>query len=120
VTAGALETTRNGKRMPFIRSEKRQHVDSQDNPTFEPSTEVGILSSLREDVYVVLAGVTRQETAEMRITFNPLVWWVWFGGMIMAVGGLIVMWPQAERRKAQAGYQAVLAPAGATEHAAGR
>jgi cytochrome c-type biogenesis protein CcmF len=120
VTAVALETTRNGKRMPFIRSEKRQHVDSQDNPTFEPSTEVGILSSLREDVYVVLAGVTRQETAEMRITFNPLVWWVWFGGMIMAVGGLIVMWPQAERRKAQAGYHTVLAPAAVTEQGVAR
>jgi hypothetical protein len=32
--------------------------------------------------------------------------------MIMAVGGLIVMWPQAERRRAQSGYVAVLEPQG--------
>ena len=56
-------------------------------------------------------GVIGEDTAERRITFNPLVWWVWYGGMIMAFGGLIVMWPQAERRKKQAGYEAVLEPA---------
>jgi cytochrome c-type biogenesis protein CcmF len=35
---------------------------------------------------------------------------VWFGGMVMAVGGLIVMWPQAERRRVQGGYAATLPP----------
>jgi cytochrome c-type biogenesis protein CcmF len=110
-TAVLLEARRNGKPAGVIRTEKRQYVDSNGNPTFQPSTEVGILSGLRQDVYVVLAGVTGEDTAEMRITFNPLVWWVWYGGMIMAVGGLIVMWPQAERRKRQAGYEAVLEPA---------
>jgi cytochrome c-type biogenesis protein CcmF len=51
----------------------------------------------------------------MRITFNPLVMWVWLGGALMAIGGLVVMWPQAQRRRApQAGYVSVLAPARAT------
>ena len=36
--------------------EKRQHVDSFKRPTFEPSTEVGIRSGLREDLYMVFAG----------------------------------------------------------------
>jgi hypothetical protein len=32
----------------------------------------------------------------------------------MAIGGLVVMWPQAQRRRtSQAGYVSVLAPAGA-------
>ncbi|HEY9516822.1 MAG TPA: heme lyase CcmF/NrfE family subunit [Gemmatimonadaceae bacterium] len=110
-TAVLLEASRNGKREGVIRTEKRQYVDSNGNPTFQPSTEVGLLSSLRQDVYVVLAGVAGEDTAELRITFNPLVWWVWYGGMIMAFGGLIVMWPQAERRKKQAGYEAMLEPA---------
>jgi cytochrome c-type biogenesis protein CcmF len=105
-----LEAKRNGKPMGVIKTEKRQYVDSNGNPTFQPSTEVGIKSGLRQDVYVVLAGVTGDDTAEMRVTFNPLVWWVWYGGMIMAIGGLIVMWPQAERQKKQAGYEAVLKP----------
>lgn len=110
VTAVALDVTRDGQRAGVITTEKRQHVDSQDQPTFEPSTEVGIKEGLKQDTYVVLAGVTGGDRAELRIAFNPLVVWVWFGGMIMAVGGLIVMWPQAERRRVQGGYAATLPP----------
>jgi len=110
VTAVGLDATRDGKRVGVIATEKRQHVDSRDQPTFEPSTEVGILESARQDTYVVLAGVTGTDQAELRITFNPLVVWVWFGGMIMGIGGLIVMWPQAERRRVQGGYVTTLPP----------
>jgi len=110
-TAVLLDAFRNGKQVGVIKTEKRQYMDSRGVPTFQPATEVGIMEGVREDVYVVLAGVIGEETAEMRITFNPLVWWVWYGGLIMAIGGLIVMWPQAERRRAQAGYSTVLQPA---------
>jgi cytochrome c-type biogenesis protein CcmF len=115
VTAVVLEAKRPGMNPTLIKSEKRQHVDSRGVPTFEPSTEVGILESLRQDVYLVLHGVSGEETAEIRITFNPLVWWVWYGGIIMALGGLIVMWPQATRagakRRAEGGYVVVMQPA---------
>ena len=37
-----------------------------------------------------IASGIKVETAELRISFNPLVVWVWIGGMIMAIGGLIV------------------------------
>ena len=117
VTAVALESFRDGKPVGFIRSEKRQYFDSADRPTFEPSTEVGIRSTAKLDTYVVLAGV-RGEVAELRVTFNPLVVWVWVGGALMAVGGLIVMWPQADRRRnVQPGYVTVLRPAEAPETA---
>ncbi|HWZ61203.1 MAG TPA: cytochrome c-type biogenesis CcmF C-terminal domain-containing protein, partial [Gemmatimonadaceae bacterium] len=114
IVAVALKPTRDGKPMPLIESEKRQYFDSQDHDTFEPATVVGIQEGLRQDVYVVLAGVVNDDTAEVRITFNPLVWWVWYGGMIMAIGGLIVMWPQAGRRR-ESGYAAVMESAGAAE-----
>ena len=42
-----------------------------------------------------------------RFTINPLVWWVWYGGLIVALGGLVVMWPGGGTpavRRAQAGY----------------
>ena len=60
---------------------KRQHVDSFNRPTFEPSTEVGIRSGLQEDLYITYAGsVNGTEEAVYRFTINPLVWWLWFGG----------------------------------------
>src|SRR5690242_10360377 len=110
VTAIALDVTRDGKPSGVITSEKRQHVDSRGSPTFEPSTEVGIKGSFKQDVYVVLAGVRGQDSAEIRVTFNPLVRWVWLGGALMALGGLVVMWPAADRARVQAGYAAVLKP----------
>ncbi len=109
VVALNLQVTRDGQPVDNIVTEKRQHVDSQGNPTFEPSTEVGIQYDAKGDTYVVLAGVSPGERAEVRITFNPLVVWVWLGGGIMALGGLIVMWPTAVTRKAQAGYAAPIA-----------
>ena len=110
VTSVGLEVFRDGERQGIMVSEKRQYFDSNKQAQFEPITEVGIRTSAKLDLYVVLAGV-RDDIAELRISFNPLVVWVWIGGMIMAVGGLIVMWPQAERRRAPSGYVATLAPA---------
>lgn len=108
VTAGTVELARNGKRVGILKSEKRQHVDGVGRPTFEPSTEVGIRSDLREDVYIVMAGVVDgTEQTVYRFTINPLVWWVWYGGMVLVAGGLIVMWPGGGApavRRTEAGY----------------
>lgn len=108
VVTVALRPEVDGERLDILTSEKRQHFDSRGNPTFQPSTEVGILQHNDQDVYLVLAGVVNGK-AEIRINFNPLVVWVWHGGTLMALGGLIVMWPQSARRRQQ-GYVAELAP----------
>jgi cytochrome c-type biogenesis protein CcmF len=108
VTAATIEVRRNGKRLGLLTTEKRQHVDALGRPTFQPSTEVGIRSDLREDLYVVLGGVVNgTEQAVFRFTINPLVWWVWYGGMIVALGGLLVMWPGGGSpavKRSQPGY----------------
>jgi len=93
----------------MLNPEKRQHVDSFGRPTFQPSTEPSIMSLLREDLYGVLGGVVNgTEEAVFRFTINPLVWWVWYGGMIVALGGLVVMWPggggSPAAKRSQAGY----------------
>src|SRR5881628_478889 len=57
VTAATVEVYRNGKKTGILTTEKRQHVDALGRPTFQPSTEVGIISDVREDLYGVLGGV---------------------------------------------------------------
>ena len=108
VTAATIEIRRDGKRLGLLTAEKRQHVDALGRPTFQPSSEVGIRSDAREDLYVVLGGVVDgTEQAVFRFTINPLVWWVWYGGMVLVLGGLIVMWPGGgvpAARRTQAGY----------------
>ena len=119
VSAASLEVKKDGKSIGRITSEKRQHVDSFNRNTFEPSTEVGIRSNLQEDLYVVYAGsVEGTDRATYAVTINPLVMWVWIGAGILITGGLITMWPGgplvSSRRRGdiQAGYQAPLAGVG--------
>lgn len=98
VSAATLQVEIDGRPAGVISSEKRQHVDSFGRKTFEPSTEVGIRSSLREDLYVVYAGsIGGTERANFAISVNPLIWWLWFGGGVLVVGGLITMWPGGGR-----------------------
>ena len=120
ITAALVDVRRDGKQIGRLRTEKRQHVDALGRPTFEPSTEVGIKSGLREDLYVVLGGlVNGTEQAVYRFTINPLVWWVWFGGFVLVIGGLIVLWPGgapvtvkgSSASRVQAGYAVKLEPA---------
>ena len=118
VSAATVEVAKDGKRAGLMKSEKRQHVDSFKRPTFEPSTEVAIRSNLQEDVYIVFAGaVNGTEEAVYRFNLNPLVWWVWFGGFVLAFGGLVTMWPgggpvAARPRRAQPGYEVALVGTG--------
>jgi cytochrome c-type biogenesis protein CcmF len=118
VSAATVQVAVDGKPAGLLTSEKRQHVDSFKRPTFEPSTEVGIRSGLREDLYLVFAGaVGGTEEAVYRFNINPLVWWVWFGGFVLAFGGIVTMWPgggptMAAPRRAQGGYGVSLVGAG--------
>jgi cytochrome c-type biogenesis protein CcmF len=94
VSAATVQVAKDGRPQGLMSSEKRQHVDSFRRPTFEPSTEVAIRSGLQEDLYITYAGsVGGTEEAVYRFTINPLVWWVWFGGFVLALGGLVTMWP---------------------------
>jgi cytochrome c biogenesis factor len=59
---------------------------------------------------VVYAGsVDGTERSTFRLTINPLVWWVWFGGVALVVGGLVTMWPT--------GWQPAVAPLAAARRA---
>jgi cytochrome c-type biogenesis protein CcmF len=119
VSAATVEVQKDGRRIGLMTSEKRQHVDSFNRPTFEPSTEVGIRSTLQEDLYIVFAGsVEGTEEAVYRFNINPLVWWVWFGGLVLTLGGLVTLWPgggvtAARPRAVPAGYEVTLVRGGA-------
>lgn len=60
-------------------------------------TEVAIRSTLIEDLYVILIGWEDDDTTSFKVMVNPLVSWIWIGGIVFTAGGLIAFWP--ERRK---------------------
>lgn len=66
----------------------------------QPSTEVDIYSRLKEDVYFILGGIDPQsQQVRIRVLLQPFIFWLWCGGLILIVGGLISMLPSLSRSK---------------------
>jgi len=68
----------------------------------QPMTIPGVHSSIENDVYVLLVdwepvGV---DGATFKVYVNPLINWVWAGGLIFILGTLVAVWPTtAESRR---------------------
>ena len=61
----------------------------------QPTSTIVIRSDLREDLYVVLASWDAAGNASFFMYVNPLVMWLWIGGVVLLVGGLVIIWPEA-------------------------
>ena len=83
--AASLIVFENGRRVGRMLPEK-SHYKKQDQPT----TDVAIRTTLKEDLYVILAGYD-DESVTLKVLINPLVAWLWIGGIIMGLGNLIVI-----------------------------
>jgi cytochrome c-type biogenesis protein CcmF len=61
----------------------------------EPTTEVAIRRSIREDLYIVMpASDLKDQSASLHIVINPLVNWIWIGFGIIALGTGIALMPE--------------------------
>jgi cytochrome c-type biogenesis protein CcmF len=76
----------------------RPEKDFFDNFPQQPSTKVGLRSTPFEDLYVVLAGWQGDgPTAQVSLAVfvNPLVSWIWAGGVLLLLGTVVTLWPAA-------------------------
>jgi cytochrome c-type biogenesis protein CcmF len=90
----SLEVFRNGKSEMMLYPEHRLYLASQ-----VPETMVAIETKPLHDLYVVYAG-TSPETGKpvIHAYLNPLVKWIWFGGIVVVLGTGLAMIP--DRRAA--------------------
>ena len=65
----------------------------------QPTSEVRRYSTFREDLYIVFGGMTEEDKATVQIYLNPLVRWVWVGGIVMFFGTIIIMVPNKRELK---------------------
>lgn len=64
----------------------------------ETTSEVAIRTSLREDIYLVLAGLSEDRTrASFKVYINPLQMWLWVGTIIVLIGTVVVLIPEFSR-----------------------
>jgi len=87
-------------------------------PEEQRHTRVSILSSFTKDVYVFLAGYD-QGVLSLDIHVNPLVSWVWGGGIVALAGTLIAIWPARSRARATLGAYAGVEAASERKEAVG-
>ena len=98
--AVALMTVeRNGQPFEPLTAEKRIYFKWESSPI----TIVGINSMLLEDLYLILDNVNDlvgafdndagSQRATFRVQINVLVGWIWYGGFVVTLGGIIAMWP---------------------------
>ncbi|MCF7808553.1 MAG: heme lyase CcmF/NrfE family subunit [Candidatus Marinimicrobia bacterium] len=90
-----LNMTKNGRLISTLEPEKRYYFASE-----QPSTEVDIHSTFREDVYVVLSGMSNDgERVIVQVYRNPFVKLVWIGAFVLVFGTLFAMVPNLRETK---------------------
>ena len=94
VVTATLSVYNGEKLVDVLTPEKYFHGSYQ-----QPVTEVAIRSTLLEDLYVILAGWAEDGTTTFKVLVNPLVIWIWIGGGVLLLGGLIAFWPERRRQQ---------------------
>jgi cytochrome c-type biogenesis protein CcmF len=88
-----VRVTQDGKELGKLNPAKFIYKKMPESPT----TEVSMLHSIRDDLYLVVGSVNPQtKVASLQIHLNPLVGWIWFGAIILIFGSVVCMWPELE------------------------
>ena len=81
-----------GKHIAELDAERRVYVNAK-----QPTTEVSIRSTLVDDLYVTMPGIERNGDITLKVNVNPLLVWIWIGGGLMVLGGVIAIIPTRKR-----------------------
>ncbi|MDQ4148449.1 MAG: heme lyase CcmF/NrfE family subunit [Actinomycetota bacterium] len=76
----------NGRRVARLTPQRNLHMASN-----QPQSEIGLKTSLVDDLYVVLTEMDSSGRVSVRAWINPLVAWIWIGAGVMIAGTLIVL-----------------------------
>jgi cytochrome c-type biogenesis protein CcmF len=80
---------RHGRKVTTLAAGKSFHPNEQ-----QPIAQVGIRSTPWEDLYLILGGVEPDgSAATLKVMLNPMVMWIWIGGLIITFGALITIIP---------------------------
>jgi cytochrome c biogenesis factor len=46
-----------------------------------------------DDLYIILTNFNDDGAASFRVLINPMVSWIWVGGIVLALGAIVIMYP---------------------------
>jgi cytochrome c-type biogenesis protein CcmF len=88
-----IEVLRDGKPVMMLYPERRNYPSNGMTGTM-----VSIHSTLREDLYVVYAGLSPESSQPVIHAYlNPLVKWIWLGGVVLVLGTGLAMLPNRQQ-----------------------
>jgi cytochrome c-type biogenesis protein CcmF len=88
-----VDVYRGDRKLDTVQPERNLHSNVQG-----AVTEVALRQTLTADLYVVLAGLEADGVAAFQVLINPMVSWLWIGGLIIIIGTLIAAWPARKSR----------------------
>jgi cytochrome c-type biogenesis protein CcmF len=90
---GSFTVERGGERLALMLPEKRQYSTTV-------TTEAAILPGLWRDLYVALGNPLGDGSWSVRLQYKPLVRFIWLGGLLMMLGGMLAASDRRYRRLA--------------------
>ncbi|GCE25894.1 cytochrome c biogenesis protein CcmF [Dictyobacter alpinus] len=88
-----VQIWRDGKLQSYVYPGRVIYSNYPDQPT----SVIEIKTFVATDVYVYLADWQGAAQATIRVFINPLVPFVWWGGLLMILGGILCWWPTRRR-----------------------
>jgi len=105
---GTIRVLENGKEVTVLHPEKRLYTVQR-----SMMTEAGIDAGFTRDLYVALGEPLDNGAWAVRVHVKPFVRWIWFGGLITALGGLLAALDKRYRVKVRAKVRDALGLSGA-------
>ncbi|MGB9428269.1 MAG: heme lyase CcmF/NrfE family subunit [Gammaproteobacteria bacterium] len=81
---GTFLVSHNGKQLGSMQTEKRQFTNTV-------TTEAAINPGLFRDLYVALGNPLGNDSWSVRFQYKPLVRFIWLGGLVMMLGGILAV-----------------------------
>jgi cytochrome c-type biogenesis protein CcmF len=89
-----LEVFEEGKLVSRLRPMRVYYASNPEQPSYE----VALHTTFTKDFYAVLAGFDLKDGSAVLTTFvNPLLAWIWIGGLLLLVGGCVALVPMRRR-----------------------
>ena len=83
---GEILVTRDGKKVAVLRPEKRFYPVAQD-----VMTEAAMHVTPLRDLYIALGEPVGEKAWAVRVNVKPFVRWIWFGGLLIALGSFFTL-----------------------------
>jgi cytochrome c-type biogenesis protein CcmF len=88
-----LEVAEHGRPLGALRPGQRLYPGSN-----SPFASVAVRYGFARDFYVILGSFDREgQWAVIKAQVHPMVAWIWLGGVVVLLGGLLALWPAGRR-----------------------